>query len=49
MKGAETQQRMAQADSEGAEVAQLQQQVAELTQVVMQIVAALQPQEQVQE
>lgn len=46
MKGAETAQRMAKSDSDDQEVAALQQQVAALTEVVQQIVAALQPQQE---
>jgi hypothetical protein len=43
MKGAETAQRMAQSADEESAVAQLQEQVASLTDVVMQIMQALQP------
>ena len=45
MKGAETAQRMSQSAEEGSAVAELQERVAALTEVVGQIVQALQPQE----
>ena len=48
LKNAQTVQQMDRADSDDAEVADLKEQVATLTQVVQQIVQALSPQEQVQ-